>query len=420
MDVIQLCQALLRFDTRNPGATEERAAAFVVDVLARAGISSEVIEPAPGRCSVVARHEGEDASLPALLVHGHLDVVPPQEDGWTHDPFGGVIADGCLWGRGAVDMKGAVAMMLATQLALAASGRRPRRSVVFAYFADEEMGGGLGAKHLVEQRADLFAGVEDALGEVGGFSITLPGGRRLYPLQVAERGALWARFTLEGPGGHAAFGAGENPVLGLAALVQAVGGLSLDAGPQPVYERFLATVGNLAGVSPDASLATLGLFGRLVEAGSRTTLVPTVVRAGAKTNVVPDRAELEVDCRFMPGSEAEARATLERLADAAGARMEIIMRMPGATAPPDGPLPAACQDAVRAIDPDGVVASYVVPGGTDGGHLAQLGIRTYGFTPLVLPEGFDYPALFHAPDERVPVDALAQGHEIFHHLVTRF
>jgi acetylornithine deacetylase/succinyl-diaminopimelate desuccinylase-like protein len=420
MDVVDLCQALLRFDTSNPGATEERAAAFVVDALAKSGIPSEVLEPAPGRCSVFASHDGQDDSLPALVVHGHLDVVPPQETGWTHDPFGGVVADGCLWGRGAVDMKGAVAMMLATQLALAASGRKPRRRVVFAYFADEEMGGAMGARHVVAHRPDLFEGVSDAVGEVGGFSITMPSGRRIYPLQCAERGALWCRFSLWGPGGHAAFGGVDNPVVGLADLIRRLGELTVETGPPPVYERFLETVGELGGVSDDGTLNGLGLFGQLVRAGGRTSFEPTVVRAGAKTNVIPDLAEVEVDCRFVPGGEEEALAAMRRVAADCGADLDLTMRMPGNASPTDGELPRACLEAVREVDPDGLVVPYIVPGGTDGGHLGQLGIRSYGFTPLVLPAGFDYPAMFHAPDERVPVDALRLGHEIFTRLVTGY
>lgn len=245
--VIEHCRALLRLDTSNPGSTEEAAAAYVVDVLSRARLPTEVVEPAPGRVSVISRHAGAEPELPALVVHCHLDVVPAQDEGWRHDPFGGVEEDGFLWGRGAVDMKDFAAMMLATQTALA-EGPPPRRDIVFAYFADEEMGGGLGSRWIVENRPELFDRAAWAIGEIGGFPVTLPNGRRLYPVQVAEKGLLWFRITMRGVGAHAALTDAPNATAALGRVLGRLAHLTTEDPVPPASvvlgERLTALLGN--------------------------------------------------------------------------------------------------------------------------------------------------------------------------------
>lgn len=424
MDVVSICRDLLRFDTSNPGSTEERAASYVVDLLSGAGIGTEVIEPAPGRCSVFSRHRGADPGLSGLLVHGHLDVVPAGGDGWTHDPFGGVEAGGCLWGRGAVDMKGSVAMMLATQLWLAEAGEAPRRDLTFAYFADEEAGGTLGALWTVENRPDLLHGVTEALGELGGFRVLLPNRRRVYPLQSAEKGMLWLRVRATGTGGHAALSDAPNPLVRLAHVIDRLPSLRTDAPPPRAFRLLVERLAELleepeVAEDPEQALGALGSFGAMSLKASRTTFVPTVISSGVAVNVIPDRAEVYVDCRFVPGGRDAALAALEGLLDD-DMVCEIVTFMPGLEAPADGQLAAAAQRAVDEHDPGAVVVPWALPAGTDAQRFVPLGIAGYGFMPLVLSDGADHPALFHALDERVPLDALTSGYRIFRTLVTTY
>jgi acetylornithine deacetylase/succinyl-diaminopimelate desuccinylase-like protein len=408
-ELISICRDLLRIDTRNPGSTEEQAAAYVTDFLAARGIASEVVEPEPGRCSVVSRMPGSNRTLPALLVHCHLDVVPPQDEGWSHDPFGGVVADGFLWGRGAVDMKGFAAMMLASQHELAARTEPPTRDVVFAYFADEEMGGGLGSRWLADRRPDLFEGVTEAVGEIGGFAVPA-GSTTVYPIQVAEKGMLWLRITIPGSPGHAAYRVRGNPLERLAGLIGQVVHLRAEGEPLDASLRLRDEVRRTFGAEVDD--VPLGGLWELIEQSERTTFVPTVVRAGDKINVVPDHAVLTVDCRFVPGSKERALRAVRSLLDD-DMTLEVLQESDGLDSRLESELFASCRRAVLELDPDGVVVPFVMPAGTDAQRLAVLGIAGYGFTPLTLPPGFDYLGLFHAPDERVPVAALTGGWEIF-------
>lgn len=421
---VRHAQALIRIDTTNPGPGEERAAAYVVDVLAAAGATAEVVEPAPGRCSVLCRVPGRDPELPALLVHGHLDVVPAVEEGWTHDPFGGEEVDGFLWGRGAVDMKNAVGMMLALQEEIAA-GRcpAPRRTLVFAYFADEEMGGTLGARWIAEHRPDLLDGVTAAIGEVGAFAVPLPDGRRLYPIQCAEKGMLWIRITVAGEGGHAAFSDGTNALVRAAEMVLAIDRLRPQEAPPATHRELVTAVGELFGPGPGPdelsadALGALGAFGALASLGDRTRSTPTIVRAGVKENVIPARAELFVDTRYLPGS---LDATMSRLLDLLGEDddHEIVSVSPGVAGGYDPALYERCAAALRRADPGAIVVPFVNSAGTDAQHFEALGVSSLGFMPVPLtPPGFDYLACFHTVDERVPMDAIARGAEILRDVV---
>ncbi|MGH3003797.1 MAG: M20/M25/M40 family metallo-hydrolase [Gaiellaceae bacterium] len=415
-DVVALCRDLLRIDSSNPGSTEERAAAYVANFLSSHGIRHEVVEAAPGRCSVISRALGSDRSLPALLVHSHLDVVPAHDDGWSHDPFAGAEADGCLWGRGALDMKAFVAMMLAAQAEVAA-GLKPHRDVVFAYFADEEMGGTLGSQWLATHRPELFEGVTEAIGEMGGFAVPV-GPATIYPVQAAERGMLWIKISIRGVAGHAAYPIRSNPIDRLATLLNRIASLRIDELPLEASLRCRA--GLAAALSTDtlSAMRALGELGAFVERGERTTFVPTVVAGGAKTNVVPDVASVTIDCRFLPGSGDRALDAVTEILDE-DMTMEVLQRGDGIASPVDSGLLASCRDAIAAHDPRAVVVPFVMPAGTDAQRLTSLGIAGYGFTPLTLPSGFDYLGLFHASDERVPVAAVAGGWEIFRTFLSR-
>jgi acetylornithine deacetylase/succinyl-diaminopimelate desuccinylase-like protein len=314
-------------------------------------------------------------------------------------------------------MKGGVAMMLAAELEL--STRIPDRDLIFAYFADEEMGGGLGSAWLVANRPELFDGARWAIGEIGGFRVALPDGRGVYPLQVAEKGMLWVRISVPGVSGHAAFSTGPNPVVRVGELVDRITKLPANATTPPGYDamiRDLADLGVLDPAEPDASLRELGGFWAAAWWGARTKYTPTVVTAGDNLNVVPDFATLQVDCRFVPG---DGEAALERLRTVLDDDMslEVLIQSTALESPIDSELVQHVRQAVANADPTGVVVPFVLPAGTDAQELAKLGIAGYGFMPLMLPPGFEYFESMHAIDEHVPVDALVGGYQILRHLV---
>jgi acetylornithine deacetylase/succinyl-diaminopimelate desuccinylase-like protein len=316
-------------------------------------------------------------------------------------------------------MKGVAAMMLGVQLALAGGRHAPRRDLIFAYFADEEAGGGLGSHWLVEHRPDLFEGVDQAVGELGGFSVTLPTRHRVYALQTAERGVMWLRIGIPGAGGHAALTDGVNPIVRAAALVQRLAALRLDGTPEGAYAAPLRRLNELAGRSASAGevlLGELGEFGRAIARCSATTVSPTVVAAGRNVNVVPDRAELCLDCRFPPGARDGVMTALRSALDD-DMTCEVLMENAGFEVPTEGAFPAACQRMIDEYDPGASVVPWVAPAGSDAQRLTRLGIEGYGFMPLPLPSGWEHLGLFHAVDERIPVQSLRRGTDMLHALV---
>lgn len=320
-DVVRLAADLVRFDTTNFGGGESRgerpAAEYAVAALAEVGIDARLLESAPGRANVVARVPGADPALPALLVHGHLDVVPAVAADWQVDPFAGEIRDGMLWGRGTIDMKGACAITLATVRALARAGARPRRDVVLAFLADEEDTGAYGAGWLVEKHPDLFTGVSAAVSESGGFAVPA-GASTVYPVAVGERGSAWMRLTARGTAGHASKVNSDNAVRHLVAALARIGEHRWPLRvPGPVLD-YLRTVGDALGVGvdpadPEASIERLGAPGAIVAPTLRCSTVPTMLQAGYKVNVVPGEATAYVDGRVLPGCEADFEATVDQL-----------------------------------------------------------------------------------------------------------
>jgi acetylornithine deacetylase/succinyl-diaminopimelate desuccinylase-like protein len=423
-EVADLAATLIRFDTSNDGtgsANERPAAEFVAEHLAQVGYEPVYVEGAPGRGNVVVRLAGSDTTQGALLVHGHLDVVPADPALWTVPPFAGEIRDGYLWGRGAVDMKGMVAMTVAVARALRREGVTPRRDIVFAFLADEETGGFYGAGHLVDHHPDLLAGVTEAIGEVGGFSVTLNGAPRIYPVQIAEKNAVWLRLTARGAAGH---GSLLHQGSAVATLAAAVARLSQHRFPTILTEpvrQFLIGVSRLTGWpfdedDPDALVARLGGMSRMVGATLRDTANVTMLDAGLAPNVVPDVARATVDGRALPGREQAFQA---EVAAVLGPEIEMDWRsLPPAQATFGGPLVDAIMAAVDAEDPGAVVLPYLVSASTDAKSLARLGIRHYGFAPLRLPPDLDFLTLFHGVDERVPVDALHFGTRVLYRLLS--
>ncbi|GIG39495.1 M20/M25/M40 family metallo-hydrolase [Cellulomonas phragmiteti] len=427
-EVVDLCRDLIRIDTTNPGdgtgPGERQAAEYVVGLLQDVGLEPELFESAPGRANVVVRLEGEDPARPALVVHGHLDVVPAHAPDWSVDPFAAELRDGLVWGRGAVDMKDMDAMVLAVVRQMVREGRRPARDVVLAMFADEEAGGRLGAHWAVEHRPELFAGATEAISEVGGFSVDVAG-QRVYLLQTAEKGLAWLRLVAEGRAGHGSQVSTDNAVTHLAAAVARVGAHAWPLQLTPTVHALLTGVADLTGLpfdpedpgTVDALVDALGPASRFVGATLRHSTNPTRLAAGYKENVIPGVATAAVDGRFLPGASAEFDATVAELVGP-HVRVEDLVRDTGLEVPFAGALVDAMVAAVVAEDPGAHVLPYMLSGGTDNKSLSRLGITGYGFAPLRLPADLDFAGMFHGVDERVPVDALRFGTRVLDRLLT--
>ena len=423
-DVIEIARDLIRIDTTNPGdgtGPGERAAAeHVAAILDDLGLEPRLVESEPGRASVLARWQPTDpaaAARPALLVHGHLDVVPANAADWTVDPFAGEIADDCLWGRGAVDMKDFDAIVLATLRKRIADGRAPARPVTLAFTADEEAGSGLGARFLVDEHADHFDGCTEAIGEVGGFSLTVDG-RRLYLIQTAEKGLAWMRLRATGVAAHGSMVADDNAVVELARAVTRIGEhrwpVQLTAGTRGFFEGLSDALDLGIDVDQDdlaPQLDKLGSIARMIGAAMRHTSNPTMLTAGYKANVIPGDATATVDGRFLPGFEDEFFATIDGLLGDRVERESIVTNTAVETTF-DGDLVAAMISSLNEHDPDAAVVPFLMSGGTDAKDWTRLGIRCFGFSPLRLRDDLDFSAMFHGRDERVPLDALRFGTQV--------
>jgi len=418
-DTVDMCRDLIRIDTSNygddSGPGERKAAEYVASVLSEAGLDPIVHETAPGRANVIAHWGPSEGD--ALLVHGHLDVVPAEAADWQVDPFAGEIRDGYVWGRGAVDMKDFDAMLLAVVRERQRTRRPPSRRTVLCFTADEEAGGVHGARPLVEERREHFDGVTEAVGEVGGFSTTVRG-RRMYLIEAAEKGMAWMRLTARGTAGHGSMINRDNAVTRLAGAVARIGAHEWPVQLTPTMQTLLAAVAELAGTeaTPENAEALVDEFGpaaRMIGATLRHVANPTMLGAGYKVNVIPTEATAHVDGRFLPGFEDEFFATLAELCGE-GVDIDFVTNQRSWEAPYDG---TAISDAITrsllAEDPDAIVAPYLMSAGTDAKHFGRLGIRTYGFAPLRLPDDLDFTGLFHGVDERVPVDALHFGARVF-------
>ncbi|MFF9393945.1 M20/M25/M40 family metallo-hydrolase [Streptomyces griseoluteus] len=416
-EVVDLCRELIRFDTSNygdhSGPGERAAAEYVAGKLAEVGLEPKIFESHPGRASTVARIEGEDPSRPALLIHGHLDVVPANADDWTHDPFSGEVADGCVWGRGAVDMKDMDAMTLAVVRDRLRSGRKPPRDIVVAFLADEEAGGTYGARYLVDNHPELFEGVTEAISEVGGFSFTVNERRRLYLIQTAEKGMHWMKLTVAGTAGHGSMIHRDNAITELSEAVARVGRHKFPVRVTKTTRAFLDELGDALGTELDpedmeSTLARLGGIAKLIGATLSNTANPTQLNAGYKVNVIPGEATAHIDGRFLPGHEEEFLTDLDRLLGPNVRRSDVHADKAVETSF-DGALVEAMQSALLAEDPIARAVPYMLSGGTDAKSFDDLGIRGFGFAPLKLPPELDFAGMFHGVDERVPVDGLQFG-----------
>jgi acetylornithine deacetylase/succinyl-diaminopimelate desuccinylase-like protein len=392
----------------------------VAALLDEVGIEAEVYEGEPGRANVIAQWGGGSSDRGGLLLHGHLDVVAAAAEDWQVDPFAAEVRDGMVWGRGAVDMKDFDAMLLSVVRARARAGAVPERPVTLCFTADEEAGGHRGAERLVEHRREELAHCTEAIGEVGGFSSSVRG-QRLYLLEAAEKGMAWIRLTARGRAGHGSMVNHENAVTALSRAVARIGTHEWPVRLTPTMRTLLATVGELAGteMTPDNVETLVEEFGdatKMIGAVLRNSCNPTMLQAGYKVNVIPTEATAYVDGRFLPGYEDEFWDTLRELCGE-DVEIEAISHQPPWEMPYDTELVDAMSRAVAAEDPDALVVPYLLSAGTDAKHFTKLGMRSYGFVPLRLPDGFDFAAMFHGVDERVPVDALEFGARVVDRLL---
>ena len=415
-EVVSICQDLIRIPSVNYGegkGDEKAVADYIVRSLAEVGIEAKIYESAPNRCNVIARIAGRDSSRPAIVVHGHIDVVPANAQDWSVDPFAAVIKDGAIWGRGAVDMKNVDAMILSIVRSWSRSGSQPPRDIVLAFFADEEAGMTYGSRWMTANHPEVFAGCSEAISEVGGFSVTVGDGKRLYFIEAAQKGIHWMRLTAKGRAGHGSMMNDENA---LTSLSEAVAKIGRHEWPQRytktvklLFEKIALATGKK--MDPDdlrPLLSEIGPTARMIGATLQNTANPTMLDAGYKANVIPGSATAVVDGRFLPGYEDELNETIRAIVGP-DIEIETISRDIALEVEFEGDLVEAMCSAILRHDPEGIPVPYLMSGGTDNKALSELGIVGYGFSPLQLPADLDFMALFHGVDERVPIAGLHFG-----------
>ena len=422
-EVVVLLGDLIRINTSNPTHPERPAAEWAAERLAEVNIDARIFESEPGRASVVARVPGADTTRPPLLIHGHLDVVPADAAEWTVHPFSGEVRDGCVWGRGAIDMKNMNAMTLAVLRNWARRDHRPPRDIVLAFVADEESGGAYGAHWLVDNHPELFADCSEAISEVGGYSYPIGNDLRLYPIETAEKGINWLRLRATGTPSHGSMLHRDNAVTLLAAAVSRIGAHEFPIVVTDTVRRFLEELADLTGLpidpdDPEPSLRMLGSAARVIGSTIRNTANPTMLSAGYKANVIPGTAEATIDARFLPGHEEEMLATLDELIGE-GIDRETLVRDIAVETSFDGAVVDAMAEALRSEDPGARPVPYLMSGGTDAKSFSTLGIRCFGFAPLRLPPDLDFVTMWHGIDERVPIDGLRFGVRVLDRFLSR-
>jgi acetylornithine deacetylase/succinyl-diaminopimelate desuccinylase-like protein len=426
----EMLQHLIRFDTTNPPGREAECIAYVDGLLRGAGQRTKLLARDPNRPNLITRLKGEGAA-PPLLLYGHLDVVTTAGQKWICPPFEGMERDGYIWGRGALDMKGGISMMLSAFLRAKAEGLRPKGDMVFAALSDEEMGGDYGAAYLVENHPEEFEAVRYALGEFGGFPMHV-GRQKYYLIQVAERQICWMRLTVRGPGGHGALPMRGGAMAKASAILEKLDRSRLPVHITPVPRAMIETMGATLGpfkraalrallrpALTDRILPLLDKGGRVLEPLLHNTVNATMIHAGEKANVIPSRVDLTLDGRILPGYGPEELFRELRGLIGEEAELEVIRYDPGPPAPDFGLFPLL-DETLRYMDPDGVPLPLLLSGSSDARFFSRLGIQSYGFLPMDLPPGFDFVKLIHAENERIPVDALVFGARALYEVLRRY
>jgi acetylornithine deacetylase/succinyl-diaminopimelate desuccinylase-like protein len=428
---VELLRRLIRFDTTNPPGNERECIGWLEGELRAAGLETRIVANDEARPNLIARLSGRGVA-PPLLLQGHVDVVPTAGQRWTVPPFEGRLQDGYVWGRGALDMKGGVAMMAAALMRAAEGEDELPGDVIFAAMSDEEAGSDHGARFLVEERADLFEGVRYALGEFGGFTIEFAG-RRFYPIMVAEKQVCWTRATVRGPGGHGSLPMRGGAMARLARFLDRLDRKRLPVHVTPVARQMIESVaaevpapvalpvrGLLQPRLTDRLLAALGTRGRMLDPLLHNTANATIVRGGDKINVIPSEVQLELDCRLLPGfTPDDLFSELRELARDASIEFELSRHDPVPGEPNLG-LFDTLSGVLRDLDPEARPLPLLLAAITDGRFFARLGIQTYGFLPMQLPEHLRFMDVIHATDERVPANALEFGTEAIYRVLRRY
>jgi len=415
-EVVNICQDLIRIPSVNFGdgkGDEKAVAEYVVASLAEVGIPAKIYESALNRCNVIANIEGSDTSRPGLVVHGHIDVVPANAADWSVDPFAAEIRDGMVWGRGAVDMKNTDAMILAIVRKWARTGYKPPRNIVLAFFADEEAGMTYGSRWMAANHPEVFAGCSEAISEVGGFSVTVGDGKRLYFVEAAQKGIHWMRLTASGRAGHGSMMNDENALTELSEAVAKIGRFNWPQRYTQTVKILFKKIAQATGKPYNEDdlrplLTEIGPTARMIGATLQNTANPTMLDAGYKANVIPGSASAVIDGRFLPGYEDELNETIRSIIGP-DITIETISRDIALEVEFEGDLVEAMCKAITRHDPEGIPVPYLMSGGTDNKALSELGIVGYGFSPLKLPADLDFMALFHGVDERVPISGLEFG-----------
>ena len=427
---VEILQHLIRFDTTNPPGNERPCVEYVADLMQSVGLETRLIAKAEDRPNLLARLPGRPDRAP-LLFYGHADVVTTAHQTWTHPPFGGELIDGYIWGRGALDMKGGLAMMIAAVLRAAERGIKPAGDILLAVLVDEEAGGTYGARYLVEEHPEEFAGIQYAIGEFGGFPLRVAG-HTFYLIQVAEKQPCWLEATIRGPAGH-----GARPMRGGAMAKLAWVLRRLDRGRLPIHitsvtHRMIAAMAEalpplkrlalrtlLRPRWTDWILRSLGETGRNLEPLFRNTINATVVRGGEKPNVIPSEIKLGLDTRILPGfSKEDLRSELSAIV---GKDIELSVRLYDPSAVPQAfDFVDQLSSLLREAEPGAIPVPYLLPGSSDARFFSRLGIQTHGFTPMNLPSDFHFFDTIHAADERIPASALEFGAGILLRLIETY
>ena len=418
-EAISICQTLIRIPSVNYGegkGDESAVAAKVAQLLQEVGIDSKIYESAPGRCNVIAHIKGEDERRAGLVVHGHLDVVPANAQDWSVDPFSAEIKDGMIWGRGAVDMKNMDAMIIAIFRMWARKGIKPPRNIVLAFFADEEAGSLFGSRWMVAQHPEVFKGCSEAISEVGGFSVTVAGNKRLYFIEAAQKGIHWMKLSASGRAGHGSMMNPENALTRISEAVAKIGNYEWPQRYTKTVQILFKKIAEVTGKKYDEKdlrplLEEIGPMSRMIGATLQNTANPTMLEAGYKANVIPQSASAVIDGRFLPGLEDELNKTIQQIIGP-DISIETLTHDIALEVDFEGDLVESMNRSILRFDPEGIPVPYLMSGGTDNKALSEIGIIGYGFSPLQLPADLDFMALFHGVDERVPVDGIKFGVDV--------
>jgi acetylornithine deacetylase/succinyl-diaminopimelate desuccinylase-like protein len=427
---VELLQNLIRFDTSNPPGNEAECITYINALLTQAGFETTIVAKVPHRPNLFARLSGQ-GNEPPLLLYGHIDVQITKNQVWQHPPFEAKLVDGYIWGRGALDMKSGIAMMLAAFMKAKAEGLNPAGDIVLAVLSDEEQFGDFGARYLVESHPELFKDIRYALGEFGGFSMHIAE-KRFYPIQVAEKQICSVKVIVNGPGGHGSLPLRGGAMAKLGHILQQLDQQRLPVHINPIVRDMVQGIAS-AVPSPvdevvgqlldpgqtDSVLELLGTQGQGFEPLFHNTVNATIVHGGDNINVIPSEIVLQLDGRLLPGFTPDDIVTELRQLIGNEAVIEV-QRYDPCPAEPDMELFPLLEGILKEADPDGLPVPLLMPAVTDGRFLSKLGIQTYGFTPMKLPEGFNFMQTIHNADERIPVEALAFGADAIHKVLQRF